>query len=60
MHQVGLEGINGLGDRWSWQGQLELGVKRQRHRRDAHHLGAHVMAGSSFWAEHHHLIAGFH
>ena len=59
MDEVRLEGINRLRHRWAWQGQLQLGVKRQRHCWHADEPGTHVLVRTALRTEHDHLITGF-
>jgi len=60
MNQVGLEVVNGFRNGRPRQGQLQLGVERQRHGRHPNQPGSHVLIGTALRAEHDHLIAGIH
>ena len=60
VHQVGGKVLQRLRHRWPRQGQLQLRVEGQRHRRHAHHPGAAIACRRSFRAEDQHLIAGGH
>ena len=58
--QIGLKRIDRVGHCRARQGQFELGIERQRHRRNADQACPHVLIRTAFRAEDHHFIAGVH
>ena len=59
MDQVRLEAVDRFGDGGSRKRQLEFGIERQWHRRNADQASSHVVLWASLRTEHDHLITGF-